>query len=174
MRGLAPQSLARLGLLTGAALILFVVEGLVPRPLPWMKLGLANTAVLLALLVFGFGAALAVNGVKLLVGSFLAGTVLGPAFFIGGGAGLASLLVMAGVRRVHPTIFSPIGLSVLGAVVHQAVQLLLAHFYIRQAGLFALLPVFLLGGLVSGALIGLLVHWILARLQKMGWLEIKS
>ena len=171
MKSLSSRQLAQMGLLTATALILFVLEGLVPRPLPWMKLGLANTAVLLALLAFGFGAALAVSGVKLLVGSFLAGTVLGPAFFIGGGAGVASLLAMGAARHWCPRWFSPIGLGVLGAVVHQAAQLGLAHYYIRQAGIFALLPVFLLGGLISGAMIGLLVYWMLRRLRTMGWLD---
>ena len=45
-------SLARLALVAGTALVLFVIEAAVPRPLPWMKLGLGNGAVLLALMLF--------------------------------------------------------------------------------------------------------------------------
>ena len=47
------SALARLALVAGTALVLFVIEAAVPRPLPWMKLGLSNGAVLLALMLFG-------------------------------------------------------------------------------------------------------------------------
>ena len=50
---LGTRKLTRLGLLTAMALILFLVEATLPRPLPWMKLGLGNAAVLAALLLFG-------------------------------------------------------------------------------------------------------------------------
>jgi len=56
---LGTRRLTRLGLLTAMALVLFLVEAALPRPLPWMKLGLGNAAVLAALLLFGAGPALA-------------------------------------------------------------------------------------------------------------------
>ena len=166
MKSMTTRDIARLGLLGSAAVILFVFEALAPRPLPWMKLGLGNLPVLLALLVDGTAAAFAVSAVKLLVGGLLSGSLGGPAFFIGGGAGLGSLLVMASVRRVAPKLFSPIGLSILGALTHQLVQLFLAWIYIGQFGIFSLLPLFLLSGLLSGALIGLLAVWVQGRLGR--------
>lgn len=159
MKKMAVRDIARLGLLGSMAVILFVLEGLVPRPLPWMKLGLGNLPVLLALLEYGAAPALGVSAVKLLVGGLLSGGLGGPAFVISVGAGLASLSAMAGVRRLSAEVFSPIGLSILGALVHQVVQLFLAWCYIGQEQLFSLLPLFLLTGLASGFLIGLLALW---------------
>ena len=171
MRAPTPRTLTRIGLMGSVGLILFVFEGLAPRPLPWMKLGLGNLAVVLGLLVYGFVAGLAISLIKLSIGGLLSGGLGGPAFVIGGGAGLASLLVMAAVRRGTGDLFSPIGLSIIGALVHQTTQLLLAYLYIGQVGIFSLLPLFLATGLVSGALIGLLVYWSLEKLKAVGWLE---
>ena len=171
MKPISPKDLTRLGLLGGTALVLFTFEALVPRPLPWMKLGLGNLAVMLALLVYGFVAALGVSAIKLFVGGLVSGSLGGPAFVIAGGAGMASLTVVAGVSKAKPDLFSPVGLSTLGALIHQSVQLLLAYLYIGHAALFSLLPIFLATGLLSGILIGLLVYWTLGTLRANGRLD---
>ena len=119
-----PSDVARLGLLASAAIVLFVFEALAPRPLPWMKLGLGNLPVLLSLLSFGSGPALAVTSIKLVVGGLLSGGFAGPAFVIGGGAGLVSLLVMALIKRYTGRLFSVVGLSIWGALAHQLCQLI--------------------------------------------------
>jgi heptaprenyl diphosphate synthase len=162
------------GLLASLALILYVLESVAPRPLPWMKLGLGNVAVLLALLVFGAASAAAVCLVKLGIGGLLSGGFAGPAFAIGAGAGIGSLAAMAIVHRLTPGLFSPVGLSILGAVVHQLCQLSLAFVYVRHAGLFALLPIFIATGLLSGSLTGLLAYWALDKLRALGWHELRG
>ena len=155
-------------MLAGVGLILFVVEAQVPRPLPWMKLGLGNIAVVLALFLYGGGAAAAVGVVKIVVGGLLSGSLSAPTFVIGGGAGLASVALMILVRSTTRDLFSPVGVSILGSLTHQVAQLALAYIYIGTAGIFSLLPLFLLSGLFSGFLIGLLVAWALAKLQAAG------
>lgn len=164
----SPRQLARLGLFTSAGLALFVFEQLIPRPLPWMKLGLANLAVLLALLTQGPAAALVVQLTKWLVGSLLTGSLGGPAFVIAGTAGLGSWAAMALTRRWTGRLFSPVGLSLVGAAFHQALQLGAAGLYVRQPGLLALLPLSLLSALVSGALIGLLAAAFLEKVETGG------
>jgi heptaprenyl diphosphate synthase len=171
MKPIPTRQLTRLGLMGSIALILFVFEALAPRVLPWMKLGLGNLAVLLALLSHGFTAALGVSVVKLLVGGLISGSLGGPAFIIGGGAGLVSLSLMAGVRGAIPGVFSPVGLSILGALTHQLVQLLLASYlYVGQDGLFSFLQLFLVWGLISGTVIGLLAYWTIEKMRANGWL----
>ena len=161
-----------LGLLASLALILYVLESVAPRPLPWMKLGLGNVAVLMALLVFGAASAGAVFLVKLGIGGLVSGGFASPAFAIGAGAGMGSLAAMAIAQRLTPGLFSPVGLSILGAVVHQLCQPSLAFFYVRHAGLFSLLPIFLVTGLLSGTLTGMLAYWALEKLRALGWHEL--
>jgi heptaprenyl diphosphate synthase len=154
------RRLTRIGLLAAAAVVLFVFEGLAPRPLPWMKLGLGNLPVMLALMGYGPLAALAVSVLKLFIGGLLSGSLANPAFFIGAGAGMCSWLVMSVARALGKSIFSAVGLGIWGALTHQLAQLALAYIYIGQWGMWTLLPVALLGGLISGILIGLLAHWV--------------
>lgn len=154
------RRLTRIGLLAAAAVVLFVFEGLAPRPLPWMKLGLGNLPVMLALMGYGPLAALAVSVLKLFIGGLLSGSLANPAFFIGAGAGMCSWLVMSVARVLGRSIFSAVGLGIWGALTHQLAQLALAYLYIGQWGMWTLLPVALLGGLISGILIGLLAHWV--------------
>ena len=156
--------LTRLGLLASAALILFLVEALAPRPVPWMKVGLGNTAVVIALALFGAAPAAAVATVKIAVGGLLSGGFGSPAFAIGGSAGLTSVAAMSLVYRCAPRLLSIVGLSILGAVTHQVTQLLVASAYLRHAGVFGLLPLFLLTGLVTGASIGFIAQWSVRRL----------
>tara|TARA_Y100001934_G_C12075687_1_gene642275 strand:- start:171 stop:668 length:498 start_codon:yes stop_codon:yes gene_type:complete len=159
------QRLTRTGLLAAAAVALFIFEGLAPRPLPWMKMGLGNLPVVLSLMSYGPLAALAVSVLKLFLGGLLSGTLANPVFFIGAGAGMCSWSVMSVARSVGGSVFSAVGLGIWGAVTHQLAQLVLAYWYIGQWGIWTLLPVALLGGLISGILIGLLAHWVRNRLN---------
>ena len=163
-----PVQVVRLGLLCGVGLALYVLEAAAPRPLPWMKLGLSNVAVLLALVLYGPLAGLAVAASKVLVGGLLSGALAGPASVIGGGATAASLVAMSLPRRWLPGMLSPVGLSLLGAVAHQVSQLVLARVYLAHGGLYALLPLFLVTGLLSGGLTGLVALGALRRLLRMG------
>ena len=71
---------------------------------------------------------------------------------------------MAATRSALPGLFSPIGLSVVGAVVHQLCQLGVAALYIGSPAVWGLLPLSLLSGIVSGTLIGCLALWCHLRL----------
>ena len=128
-------------------------------------MGLGNLPVVLSLMSYGPLAALAVSVLKLFLGGLLSGTLANPVFFIGAGAGMCSWSVMSVARSVGGSVFSAVGLGIWGAVTHQLAQLVLAYWYIGQWGVWTLLPVALLGGLISGILIGLLAHWVRNRLN---------
>jgi heptaprenyl diphosphate synthase len=162
--GASTRDLARLGLLSSAALVLSLVESAVPAPLPWLRLGLANIPVLVALMGQGVRAALLVAGIKVLVGSLFGGGLLSPVAVMGGAAAMASLVAMASAHRLRPGLFSTVGVSVAGAVAHQATQLWVARVYTGQPAVLSLLPLGLVAGLVSGVFIGLVARWSLERL----------
>jgi heptaprenyl diphosphate synthase len=169
MKNIPVTTATRIAMWASFALILFLFEALAPRILPWMKLGLGNLVTLLVLMAYGFPAALLVAVVKLIVGGLVTGTLAGPAFVIGGGAGLLSLTAMAAARRL--VIFSVVGLSILGAVTHQLSQLMLATAVLGIEGLTHLIPLFLSWGLISGGIVGLIVYWVVEKLRSVGVLE---
>ena len=64
---LGTRDIARLGLLVAVAATLQVAEGLIPKPVPWLRLGLANGLTLLVLGREGLGRALAVAVTRVLL-----------------------------------------------------------------------------------------------------------
>ena len=80
------------------------------------------------------------------------------------GGGVAALLVRVVVRRWAPGLFSPVGLSSLGAAAHNCGQLLVLHLLLPGTGVFAFLPWLLLLAIPSGWLNGFLAVKIIKRL----------
>ena len=151
---LTNSKLARLSLLVGVGLILFLFESLIPRPLPWLKPGLAHIATLLAIYMMGLNEAIVVVVIRVLVGSLLLGSLFNPAFVLSLGGGLAATFVMGLTHRYFSRIFSIFGISILGAVVHNLTQLLLVQILIvHRMEIFYLAPVMILSSLFTGFIV---------------------
>jgi len=167
-RPLTSSKLARLSLLIGLGLILFLFESLIPRPLPWLKPGLANIATLLAIYMMGFSEAIIVVIVRVLVGSLLLGSLFNPAFVLSFGGGLTAALVMGLTHRFFSRIFSIFGISILGAVVHNMAQLLLVQILIvHRMEIFYLAPVMILSSLFTGFIVALVSYLLIEKVQDL-------
>ncbi len=63
--------------------------------------------------------------------------------------------------------FSLVGISVVGAVVHNLTQLtVVAEFYVRSTSTFLLTPFMIFTGLIAGFITGILAEFVLQRLEK--------
>jgi len=161
------RRVTRLGFLTAAGTALFVLESLVPLPLPFLKVGLANISTLLALLLGGPADALSVVFLRVLAGSLITGSFLGPAFILAMTAGLVSAAVMAIVRGAAGRLFGPVGLSLAGSTAHVSTQMALVMFlYVRNTAVAGLLPVLLLTALIGGMIVGLVTARLLPALPR--------
>ncbi len=163
-----PGKPARVAIYGALAVGLYTVENLLPSPLPWLRVGASNIAILLALYDLGAGGAAAVFLLKLLVGSVLVGRFLTPFFWFalfGGGASLAAMMV---ARMIGGRFLSVVGVSVVGGVFHNIGQLAVARLMlIPSDSVWLLLPVLGLVGVVSGALIGVATRLVQLKLAKM-------
>jgi heptaprenyl diphosphate synthase len=157
------RNLVVLSLLVALAIVLRGIEGVIPNPLPWVRIGLANIMTLLAILLFGIKAGFLLTVLRVFIASLLFGTFLSPTFVLSFSAGVVSTLVM-GVSSVYfHRILSPIGMSVLGGFTHNLVQLCVAYvLLVRHVQIFYLLPVLSLIGIVSGFFNG----WVVMFLYK--------
>jgi heptaprenyl diphosphate synthase len=159
---LPARAAARLAIFVAVATVLQVAESLVPKPLPWLRLGLANAVTLLVLVRAGFAAAAGVTAVRLLLGGLVLGTLGSPPFVLSAAGGLSALVVMgAGVRLAMPPL-SCLGVSVLGAASHVAGQLVaFSALFDLGSAVLVLAPLLTATavplGLVSGAVV-LAVH----------------
>lgn len=149
------RDLVLLSLLVALAIALRGIESLIPNPLPWLRLGLANMMTLLAMLLFGFKAALLLTALRIVIASILFGYFLAPTFFLSLVAGIVSAAAMGVTLRFGGRAFSPVGVSVVGAVAHNFAQLATAYWLIiKHAEIFMLFPFLSILGILTGCFNG--------------------
>ena len=154
---------AQLGMLLGVALILSYVESLIPFAfgIPGMKLGLPNAAILIVLFLFGWKEALAINVLRIVVSGFLFGSMFGILFSLAGA--IISFIVMCIAKKLD--VFSIKGVSICGGVSHNIGQMLVAVYVVKTSGILYYLPVLMVGGIITGVLIGIVSENIIPRIK---------
>ncbi len=152
-----------LGLFTAVALVLSFLETLIPNmvPIPGFKLGLANFAVLLALYLFGLKEAVIVDLCRIILAALLFGSFFSFWYALTGA--VFAVLVEFFIKKTDK--FSPIGVSVFGAIFHNLGQFLVAVIILKSLGILYYLPFTLLFCVLSGALNGYLVLILKDRLK---------
>ena len=156
------KSIAAVALLTALALILSYVEAIIPFNIgiPGVKLGIANIVVVIALYIYDWRYALAVNVTRIVIAGFLFSGVFGIIYSMAGG--LLSLLVMVLLKRTG--LFSCIGICAAGGVVHNMAQLFTAAALVSNLSIFVYYPVLLFSGIICGIITGIVTTIILRRL----------
>lgn len=152
--------------LLAVASVLGLVEAALPGLffLPWLKLGLANVAVVVALAVSGGRTAALVSLGRVAIVGFAAGTLGSPAFLISGAGAVVSLTVMWALSRASG-VFSPVGWSAAGSVAHVVAQFGAAAWLLGTWSIVSLAPLSVLVALPLGALTGSLARVVVSRLQ---------
>lgn len=144
------------------ALIFSYIEVLIPIPvpIPGVKLGIANLVIIIAVYRMGFGYAFTINCVRIIASGLLFSGVFGMIYSFAGG--ILSLLVMYGLYRTK--LFSIVGISMAGGVVHNLGQLITACLILSNIRLMSYFAVLLFSGMISGILIGVLAYHVERRL----------
>ncbi len=138
------------------------LESLLTLPVPWLRLGLSHIVTMLLLPFYGSTFILGIFLVRVIVGSALVGKLFSPGFILAFGGGLTATLAMIGIFRLTKRFSSFWGISLVGAWVHNLVQVFLAAMIIRQASALLLLPYFLGFALLTGSVNGLVTNRILS------------
>jgi len=161
-----PQRLVALA----AAICLFLasIEYVIPKPLPFLRIGLANLPLLIALDLFSIPHFFLLLGIKILGQSLIQGSLFSFTFLLSLGGSLASGLVMLAARRVLRRSVSLVGISILGALASNLVQLSLARCLVFGRSAWMIAPPFLLVGLVSSSILGYLAQ---AYRDRSAWLR---
>jgi len=161
------QDNLRIALLASYAIAIHAFERLIPTPVPWLRFGLANIITLTALVLYGFRPALLITLIRVIVGSILMGTFLGPAFVLSLGAGVVSTIAMGIVHALTGKLFSPLGISLVGSLFHNLTQLVLAYLFFigRIEVVLILAPIILVTGTITGTLNGLVSTLLVTQLE---------
>lgn len=160
------RAVATGAVLLAVACVLGLVESaLPPLPvLPWLRLGLANIAVVVSLALAGSRTAAVVSIGKTMIVALATGSLFSPVFGMSLAGALASLLVMIAVRALLPGT-SPLGWSAAGSVAHVAGQFAAASVTVGTAAVLTLAPPSALVALVFGILVGSLARVAVSRVS---------
>ncbi len=155
-----------LSLLTAAALILSIIEGMIPLPYiaPGAKLGLSNVVILTVVVVFGFKDALLVVIIRSILLMLIATNPI--TFIYSIVSGIVSTIVMSIGCKYLSKMFSLIGISVLGAMAHNATQITVAAILFSTVNLYYYLPVLSLVSIFTGCFVGYTAIFITDNLEK--------
>ena len=150
-------------LLLALALILSYLESLVPMSfaVPGIKLGLPNIVVVFALYKLDFKAAACVSIIRVLLVSLLFGNVMVMIYSLAGA--VLSLCLMWLLKKSGK--FSSVGVSVAGALGHNAGQVFTAMLLLETGGLIYYLPALCISGAIAGVCIGLIGGIIVKRVK---------
>ena len=147
------KKIATSALMIALAMILSFVESQIPSffPIPGIKLGLANIAVIFALYRLSIKDAIVVSLIRVVVVSTLFGTSLTLAYSLSGA--VLSLLIMVLLKKSDR--FSIVGVSVAGGISHNIGQIIMAIILMHNSVISYYLPFLIISGIVTGVVIGL-------------------
>lgn len=143
-------------LLGSLCLFLSALEYLIPKPLPFMRIGLANLPLLLALSSFGAGDFFLLALMKVIGQGIMSGTLFSYVFLFSLAGTFSSAFLMYGMRGLlRRGWIGFAGIGCAGAMLSNGVQLLLARYFVFGGALRFLVPPFLASGFIGGIGLGL-------------------
>lgn len=160
------KELSVCALFVAVALIFSYIESLlpIPFPVPGMRLGFANIAILAILYLYGMKNAFIVNIVRIILSSLLFGNINSFFFSVAGGmASLALMCLLKHIGRLHI-----ISVSAVGGVVHNIAQVLISVCVLGSLSIGYLIPVFMILGLVTGIICGIVAGLFLKHIKIRG------
>ena len=142
------------------AMILSYVESMIPSPgIPGVKLGLANIVVVFALYKLGWKEAVGISLLRVFLVSLLFGHAASLMYSATGAVlSLAGMILLKKSDKL-----SCVAVSVLGGVLHNAGQILMAVVLMGHNVVYYL-PVLILSGTVAGIGIGLVAAILVRRI----------
>ena len=148
-----------------AALCLFLaaVEYAIPKPLPFLRLGLANLPVIVALFLLPSRDIYKLILLKIIGQALITGTLFSYIFAFSAAGSLASGLTMMGVHRLFKNRISCIGLSLAGAAANNLAQLAVARLILFGSATKYIAPILLISGAVTGLLLGIFTQMFIEK-----------
>jgi heptaprenyl diphosphate synthase len=162
------KRLAWMGIMVAVALMIHIVEARIPVLSPGIKLGLANSVSLFALLAIGWKEAFMIAFLRIVLGSMFGGSISAFLFSMAG-AFLSNIVMIFLYYRCKENI-SVSFISMAGAIFHNIGQLFMGSMIIKNFRLYLYLPVLLISAIITGFFIGVCTDLVYRHLHKIGLL----
>ncbi|GLI47992.1 MAG: hypothetical protein PWQ72_341 [Pseudothermotoga sp.] len=143
------KRIALTALMISLGVVTYVLESVVPFPIPNGKWGFSNFVVLLSIFAFGGVEGIKVAIGKSLIGSILTGHFMDVAFFMSVAGSSSAALIETVLSRVG--FFGLFGVSLCGSIANNIAQIFVGSVFLQSKSFFIILPYMLFLG-IPGAL----------------------
>ncbi len=160
------KKIAFLGIMTSVALVLSYLEAILPpiyAAVPGIKAGLPNIVIILILYRLGLKEATAVSLLRVFIVALLFGNAMTFAYSMAGA--VLSVTVMALFKKLD--LFSAVGVSILGGVAHNLVQILVASRLLNSTLIGYYMIILTVTGTLAGVFVGLAGVFLMKRLDNI-------
>ncbi len=150
-------------LLSAAALFLSSIEYMIPKPIPFMRLGIANLPLILALGMLSWKEYALLALLKILGQGMITGTLFSYIILFSATGTIMSALAMYAVHIMLRDHVSRVGISVAGGLFSALGQLLISRLLFFREATYVIAPLFLFSALISSLILGLFSESFISR-----------
>lgn len=161
------KKISRLSMLTALSVVIGIIENYIivlNNIIPGLKLGLANTVIILVLYIYGFKDALCVSILRVILVSLLINGLFTVPFYFSLSGAILSIISMALFKKLK--IFSQISVSVIGSIAHSIGQILVGILIINKSIIYYL-PYLLIFSIITGIITGIISKKILQNMSTL-------
>lgn len=161
------HKIVRLSIFLALGIVLNIVESMIPIPIPvpGIRLGLANTMGLIVLYFYSPKEYIAIGFLRVFFVALLRTGLGSIAFILSLSGWFISTLVTLLIYYLHKS--SIYGLSITSALFHQVGQIIMVMIIYQLPEMINYLPVLLITGGISGALVGFITSRVLKLLSRI-------
>ena len=155
------KRLVTAAILVTAAMLFSFVESQIPPfiPVPGIKLGLANAVTVFALYRMSAKDAFLISILRVSLSSMLFGMSSLPYALSGAVLSLGVMLLLKHIK------LSPVAVSAVGGIVHNAAQIGVAALILGTSGIIYYFPALALSGVITGTVIGIIAGIVIKKLK---------
>ena len=158
-----PIRIDLVALLAAFTLFLSTIEYLIPKPVPFMRIGLANLPLMIALGILATKEYALLALLKFLGQGLVTGTIFSYVALFSLGSTTASACTMYFLYRIGKRWVGMVGIGIAGAMASNVVQLALSRYILFGPGMWLIAPPFLTVGFVTAVLLGLFAQQFVNR-----------
>ncbi len=162
-----------IAVLGALALFLSLIEYVIPKPIPFIKIGIANLPVILSLILLTPKETLILIFIKSIGSGLVSGTIFSWIFIYSLSGSLSSGIIMLFIYKTFKSNISMIGVSICGALASNSIQILIAIKLLGGGAKYIGIPI-LITGMISGFLLGLFANNFIKKSQWIRSKQLKS
>lgn len=161
----------KIAFLTSLCLFLSAVEFAIPKPMPFLRLGIANLPVIIALHLLSVPQFFLLVLLKVFVQNLISGTLFSYTILFSIAGSFSSALMMLLVYKAfykHGWI-SHVGISLSGSLANSISQIAVSYLFIFNENTKYIAPFLLISSFVTGIILGLIAEY---SVKKSKWFSV--